>query len=187
MPVSRLVLHLQYRSQLLDRKPASIICSTMAPGNTLASTKRFRGKCKWLRPWWVCHGEIYDEVKTMCKAETAKFWWSRAFAGVKSRAMARARGKGKGKVNGPEAKGKGKGTGEVHTDGTLEDGTLMSILTLHLFLGGPTDLEDTLEEDLEDTLEGDLEDTLEEAYIDLEEEAGLEWYRPEWRLRRGGC
>ena len=35
----------------------------------------------------------------MCKAETAKFWWSRAFAGVKSRAMARARGKGKGKVH----------------------------------------------------------------------------------------
>ena len=151
----------------------------------MASTKRFRGKCKWLRPWWVCHGEIHDEVKTMCKAETAKFWWSRAFAGVKSRARARARGKGKGKVNGPEAKGKGKGTGEVHTDGTH------FILTLridHFFLGGHTDLEDTLEEDLEDTLEGDLEDTLEEDLEALlsQEEAAFPG-RPECSLRRGGC
>jgi len=127
--------------------------------------KRFRGKCKWLRPWWVCHGEIYDEVKTMCKAETAKFWWSRAFAGVKSRAMARARGKGKGKVNGPEAKGKGKGTGEVHR---LEE-----------------DLEDTLE-DLED-LEGHIRGLEEDLEALLSQEEAAFPGRPECSLRRGGC
>jgi len=97
----------------------------MAPGNTLASKKRFRGKCKWLRPWWSrAFAQVRAEVRTLCEAEAAKFFCALAEA---------AKRKGKGKVHGPGAKGKGKGTGKVHgPQDTLED-----------------DLEDTLEEDLE--------------------------------------
>jgi|TARA_B110000046_G_scaffold138856_1_gene145210 hypothetical protein len=67
----------------------------MAPGNTLGSTRRFKGKCRWLRPWLSGSGhfaELRAEVRTMSEAEIAKFWWSRAFVRYKSRA--RAKGKG---------------------------------------------------------------------------------------------
>ena len=178
---SRLVLHLQYRGQLVDRKTASIICLAMAPGNTLASTKRFRGKCKWLRPWWVCLGECHDEFKTMSDAEAAKFWWSRAFVRHKSRA--RAKGKDKGKVNCPEAKGKGKGTGkgqESHDLDYSSDSEDEKPQRRHMLIADGGNGEREMR-----AAEREAEGKVSVKGKGKGQGQGLEWYRADWTLRRG--